>query len=201
MKNAVNFVLFQLFWFAAVLGAESGYLWAGPVAVVVFLGVHLRMVAAGQRARELGFVLVVGVAGTFADSVLAALDVLRYPTSTAWTPPIVPPWITSLWIGFAMLPRFSLGWLANRPALTAAFGAVGGPLSFLGGARIGAVALGANPTITLAALAIEYALVTPALLHWAPGQREARDGAAADRRPVAGEPRTREGSTETASVR
>ena len=170
MRNLLNFALFQAVWFLAVGGAASGSMWAGPAACVVFLGLHLAMIPEGPgRSREFVYVLAVGLVGTLADSLLGALDATNYPTSrSAWPHPIVPPWITSLWVAFAMLPRFSLGWLRGRPGLAVVFGAIGGPLSYLAGTRIGAVAVGEAPMLTWTALSIEYALVTPLLLRFAP---------------------------------
>lgn len=172
MNNALNFVLFQLFWFVAVGGAARGWLWAGPAAVVVFLVVHLAMIrAASERRRELVYALLAGAVGTLLDTGLRAVGALTYPSSEAWGLVLVPPFITSLWVAFALLPRFSLAWLAGRPLLTLVLGAVGGPLSFYAGTRLGAVGAGSSPTLTWGLLALEYALVTPLLLRFAPGPR------------------------------
>lgn len=173
MTNLVDFALFQLFWFAAVLGAARGSMWLGPLAVALFLAVHLALIGSTlERLRELRFALAAGVAGALVDSLLLRFDVTAYPTSVeAWPLPFVPPWIASLWLGFALLPRFSLAWLAGRPVLAAVFGALGGPLSYLGGVRLGAVGVGASAGLTYGVLALEYALVTPLLLWLAPGTR------------------------------
>ncbi len=170
-KNILNFALFQLFWFAAVCGAGAGELWFGPLAVALFLVLHLVMVpAAAERRRELGYVLAVGLAGSFIDSSLHAIGATAYPTShEAWPFVVVPPWIVSLWLGFAMLPRFSLGWLAGRPVLAALFGVIGGPLSYFAGSRFGAVAVAEEPLLTWGALAVEYAILMPIMLRLAPG--------------------------------
>ncbi len=170
-KNLLNFGLFQLFWFAAVVGAGSGHLWLGPFAVAVFLGLHLMMVPAGvERLRELGYVLAVGLAGSLVDSGLHAIGATVYPTSReAWPFVVVPPWIASLWVAFAMLPRFSLGWLAGRRRLAVLFGAIGGPASYFAGTRFGAVAVGDVPLLTWGALAVEYAILMPIMLRLAPG--------------------------------
>jgi hypothetical protein len=65
----------------------------------------------------------------------------------------------------------SARWLAGRPALAALLGAVGGPLSFAAGARMGAVGVGPTPALTWGVLALEYALATPLLLLLAPHAR------------------------------
>lgn len=163
MKNLANFLLFQLAWFAAVEGAARGSLWGGPLAVAVIVIVHLALVT--EKGRELRYLLVVGLLGTAVDSGLFALDITAYPgTASTWSGPFVPPWIVSLWVAFATLPRFSMAWLVARPALAALLGAVGGPLSFYAGVRIGAVAPGGSPLLTAGVLALEYAVATPLLL-------------------------------------
>ncbi len=167
MKKFANFALYQGAWFVAVSCAARGDVWTGPAAMLVVVIVHLALVP--DRMRELRFLFVVGLFGTIADSALAALGVLAYPSSHAsWTSIVAPPWIIALWIGFATLPRFSLAWLAHRPALAALLGAVGGPLSYAAGIRLGAVAVGSQPVLTWLALSAEYALATPFLLWLAP---------------------------------
>jgi len=173
MRNLANFALFQLAWFVAVGGAARGELWAGPFAVGVFLLIHLGMLPS-QRSRgaELVYVLAVGAIGALADTALHAIGATAYPTSVeGWGHALVPPWIISLWVAFALLPRFSLGWLAGKPGLAFLLGAIGGPLSYLGGTRMGAVAAGENELLTWGALSLEYALITPLLLRFAPAFR------------------------------
>lgn len=175
-RKAVNLVAFNAAWFAAVGGAAEGHLWWGPAAFAAVVLVHLALVE--RRAAELGFLLAAGIAGTLVDAGLHAAGATGYPTSPGGWPPLglpawlPPPWIASLWVGFATLPRFSLAWLRGRPVAAALLGAVGGPLSYLGGARLGAVAVAADPWWTIGLLAIEYALVTPLLVQLAPGARQ-----------------------------
>jgi hypothetical protein len=163
VRNLANFLLFQAAWFAGVRAAGLGNPWLGPATMAVVVVVHLAL--SGNRWRELGFLLCVGALGSLADNALASAGALIYPTSDPrWSLGLVPLWITCLWIGFATLPRLSLAWLSSRPVLAAAFGAVGGPLSYLAGVRLNAVGVGTPPVLTWGALAIEYAVVTPLLL-------------------------------------
>lgn len=173
MKNVANFTLYHVAWFVAVVGAARGAMWSGPVAMAVVIAIHLALLP--DRGRELRFLLCVGVLGSLADTGLAAVGATAYPTSAReWPMPWVPPWITALWIGFATLPRFSLAWLARRPWLAAVLGAVGGPLAYLGGVRLGAVAVGPDPALTWLALAGEYALALPLLVRLAPARSDRR---------------------------
>lgn len=167
MKQAQNFILFQVAWFVGVRAAAAGHVWIGLLAMGLVASVHLIVVQ--DRRRELTFLLAVGGCGLFVDTVLSVLGLFAYPSSEPrWSNWMVPPWIVGMWIGFATLPRFSLRWLVGRPRLAAVLGAVGGPLSFLGGMRLGAIAPGRDGVGTWVALAAEYALVTPSLLWLAP---------------------------------
>ena len=74
------------------------------------------------------------------------------------------PWIAALWFLFATLPYHSLGWLRGHWKLAFALGAIGGPLSYLGGVRMGAVEVGPEPLWTWIGLGVEYAVITPAML-------------------------------------
>lgn len=165
MKSFVNFALFQGFWFAAILGAERAEMWWGPLACLAMFVLHLSMTE--DRWREARFVLVAGLLGYLLDSGLHMADLIDYPSSgEAWDYSVAPPWIASLWFAFAMLPRFSLAWLKPKLPLALLLGAIGGPLSFYGGTRFDVIAPGADSTWII--LALEYALVTPALLWFAP---------------------------------
>jgi len=163
VRSVAQFAAFQLFWFAAVLGAARGHVWLGALALLPYLAWMLARERG--RARLVARWLVAGALGSLLDGALAALGLLVYPTAPpAWPAWLVPPFIASLWIAFATLPHVSLAWLAPRPALAALLGAIGGPLSFAAGVRTGAVAYGDSPLTTSAVLALEYALATPLLL-------------------------------------
>ena len=182
----INFVLFQVVWFAAVDGAAEGSLLVGPACAIAFAIVHLLLVDERRRFAEFLFLAGVTLLGALLDSGLFAIGATSYPTSGhevigSWPPEIswLPPaWILSLWLAFACLPRFSLSWMRGRYVLAAGFGAIGGPLSYLAGVRLGGVALGESPALTMGALAVEYALVTPLILHLAPGLRDSSSAAA-----------------------
>lgn len=167
MRNLVQFAAFQGVWFAAVLGAARGEMLWGPLAAAAFFVLHLSWVERG-RAREAAYVLGWGLAGTALDSGLHRLGVTAFPTSE-WEPAwMAPPWIAALWFAFAMLPRFSLAWLKSRTGWAVLLGAVGGPLSFYGGARLGATEFHADPIWTWVVLGAEYAVLVPLMLAFAP---------------------------------
>jgi len=175
--RVLNFALYQLGWFACVLGAARGRGGAGALAALALTGVHVLL--ARRRGDEVRLCLLAGLLGMAADSVQTALGVLAFAPlgSLGW---LAPPWIVVMWVEFATLFRFALGWLRGRYVLAAFLGAVGGPLAYYGGVRLGAADLPAGLPVGLAALALEWALATPFLV-WLAGWGGGRTGAGAYR--------------------
>ena len=93
--------------------------------------------------------------GAFGEFVLAQGGALAFPGGAA-----LPASIVALWLAFAATFSLSLGWLASRPLLAAAFALVGSPLSYLGAERLGAVAV-ADGLLPLAAIGAVWALTLP----------------------------------------
>lgn len=161
--NLVNFALFQIGWFACVLGAADprpAMAWAGPLVVLLLLAVHLGR--SRESSSELRLLIGVGLFGFAVDSVLSATDVLRYEDRlVAW---LAPPWIVALWLMFAATFRHSLAWLAPRPAVAFLLGAVGGPLSYAAGARLGALEWPENVVRSALVTSVVWGLAVPLCL-------------------------------------
>ena len=171
----LNFLLFQAVWFLAIEGATRGQVWWGPLAAGVFVAVHLSWTPRGERSAEVLYLTFITALGVLLDTGLLAMGATGFPhggTHLTWIPPV---WIASLWLAFGCLPRFSLAWMRGRLWLGVALGAIGGPVSYLGGARLGAVSTSTPPTWTIVALGVEYALVMPLLLALAPANRRAAE--------------------------
>ena len=160
MLVAVNFIAFQLGWFACVLGAAHGIAWAGTGFALAVVAWHLSR-ASAPRA-ELMLVLTAAGMGALWDSALAAVGWIRYPSGVL-IEGAAPHWIVALWMLFATTLNLSLGWLKRSMPLAAVFGAIGGPLAYLGGAGLGALEM-VEQRLALAALALGWAVFTPLLL-------------------------------------
>ncbi len=160
MAIAANVLLFQLGWFACVLGAARG--WAREGIAVALAIVAAYVARAPRPRRELLLVAVAAATGALADSLLASAGWLRYEGAAPFEG-AAPYWIVALWALFAITLNVSMRSLRGRPALGALLGLVGGPLAYLGGEKLGAVAL-AQPLPALTALALAWALATPLLL-------------------------------------
>jgi hypothetical protein len=141
----VNALIFQVVWFACVLGGAADQpLWG-------FLGVSA-LVALSMRgptlAADLRVMLGLGTVGFVLDSTWVLLGVLDYGGS-----PVAPAWIVALWLGFALTVNHSMGWLKRNLPLAAALAAVFAPVTYLAGERLGAVAVTSLPGLALVSIA------------------------------------------------
>ncbi|PLX74190.1 MAG: DUF2878 domain-containing protein [Desulfuromonas sp.] len=159
--NLLNVGLYQLGWFSCVLGAAWGHPLAGAVLAGALVTVHL--VLAVDRQAELRLLLVACLLGVAIDSLQQGIGLFTFRADPAW-PLWLPAWVFVIWAQFSTLFHYALRWLAGRYHLAALFGLFGGPLAYWGGIRLGAASFGGNPSLTLAVLAVVWALVTPTLL-------------------------------------
>ncbi len=154
-----NLVLFQAGWLACVLGAARGYPWAGTVAVAAIVVAHLSW--SSRPGAEVRLLAVCGLAGILFDGLLLASGWVTFPNGW-WLPGLAPYWMLAMWLLFGTTLNLSIAWLRDRPALAATFGAIGGPLAYLGGEKLGGISLTA-PFLALIALAVGWGVVTPTL--------------------------------------
>jgi hypothetical protein len=155
--------LFQIAWFACVLGAANNLPWIGPLVVGLIVIYHLARVP--NAGPELQLIASAAVIGAAFDSLLVASGWVSYP-SGQWHAALAPYWIVAMWIGFATTLNVSLGWLKGRYWLATLFGAAGGPLAYLAGAKLGGITL-VSSEAALIALALGWAAIMPLLTYLA----------------------------------
>ena len=152
-----NFLMFQAGWLACVLGAARGQPWLGPATVIPILAIHLSW---ARRPRQEAVLLAIcGLAGLLFDASLLATTWVGYPGGW-WLPGLAPYWMLFMWLIFGATLNLSMSWIRGRPLLAALIGAIGGPLAYLAGARLGGITF-VETTQALTALAIGWALVLP----------------------------------------
>jgi hypothetical protein len=164
-RRLISFAAFYACWFACIDGAARGLPWLGPLAVAVYVAVHLRTIPSGvARLRQAWMLVLAGCAGYAADSVLVLSGVLRFPQQAVlgWPSTV---WMVALWVLQAAVLGGAMAWLRGRFVLAAALGAVGGPLAYLAGERMGAAVLGPTRTAAVAAIAALWTVAMP-LLVW-----------------------------------
>lgn len=161
MSSLLNFILFQIGWFACIHSATSSQPLLAPLVTAGIVVLHVGRAPGGRRWRYLAWLAGCGALGWALDSGLSAFAITSYP----FTPgPPAPLWILCLWLLFATTAHHSLAWLQGRARLACMLGLIGGPLSYLSGVKLGATGLEHSLWYSVVPLAIEYALFTPLML-------------------------------------
>jgi len=156
-------VVFQVGWFAAVLGGAHDHVIAGCGAVAVIVGFHIWQ--ADVPFQELVLIAITTAIGTIWDSALMIMNVIQYPYGVIVTG-VAPAWIMAVWALFATAFNTSLTFFKRRYIYVSLFGAIGAPLSFLAGMRLGALQF-PNQTKALIVIGIGWAIMMPILMRLA----------------------------------
>lgn len=157
----INFVLFQLAWFACVIGAAHQLPWLAFVVAVSLISIQ--WVWAPNPIKELQLVVLVCGIGAVFDQLLLNHGVVQYQAH-GWSAAWVPIWIIGLWAAFASVLNVSVRWLRNYRWAAVLLGAVGGPLAYAGAQTLGAVTLTITPSSQIV-LGVGWAVLTPLLIH------------------------------------
>ena len=156
----LNAALYQAGWAACILGAAHGVPGVGLAASAAIVAWHL---ARARRAtEELLLVCAAASAGLFFETALLQTGWVRYPGASGLGY-LAPLWMAALWGLFATTLNVSLRALRERSLIAAMLGAVGAPVAYYAGARLGALDL-VSPVPALAAIALGWAVATPGLL-------------------------------------
>jgi hypothetical protein len=115
---------------------------AGVLALVAFSALHLALAPRGTRAARVLLVTLAGLLGVGVDGALVAVDAIAFPAATTLVG-ASPPWMIALWSGFALTIPSTLASLTSTPLRAGVLGAVAGPFSYLAGARVDALVVGA----------------------------------------------------------
>jgi hypothetical protein len=123
----LNAGLFQITWFAAVMGGTL----AG-VGACTLLALH--SLARGRARVDLTLAAVLGAIGFVLDTLWIQAGVLDYHGRL-----LAPPWIVALWVAVGLSINHSLSMFLGRPWLAAVAVGAACPFSYLGGAALGGV--------------------------------------------------------------
>ena len=161
MTHLLNLLLYQIGWFACVLGAAYSLPWSGTTLGLSLAAVHFTLTT--DRIGQARLTSAATVIGLIVDTTLLRLGVYEFESGTvvAWLP---PPWMSVLWVLFASTTRYSMRWLSKRYLVCSVFGLVGAPLAFLGGEALGAISFCDPRTPHLVLLALAWAVAVPALI-------------------------------------
>ena len=149
----VNAVLFQVLWFSAILTG-----WALALGPMLLLAAHFLFVVRDQKLRVACVAL--AICGAFADSALGLLGIYTFNEDALLVANTIPLWLVFMWLGFALCLPLSLNWLYRSPWLVLAFFSIGGPMSYVAGRSLGALAFDNADIWLLVLLWFAVALIT-----------------------------------------
>lgn len=153
MNWLVNLLIYNLVWLICILGG-NGLAWLG----LLLVGGHF-LLSPYRRQDALLATTVLG-AGLLVDGVLNGIGFFSLGSSQF----PIPLWLATIWLALATLPNHSLEWMKRRPLLSVLFGALGGPLAYWGGARLGAATFNWPLLDSLVVLAVVWALLWPLIM-------------------------------------
>lgn len=153
-SHIINVLLFQLGWFACVLGGDRVAL---PAALAIAV---LHWLWVSRSLQQWMFIAMVGVLGFVTDSMLAKFGVFYFVDPSLG---LMPFWLLCIWLLFAMTFHHSMAWLVDRPWLSAVLGAWFGPVAYLSGSQFAGVNFPEPVSQPLLILAVVWAALLPSL--------------------------------------
>ncbi len=156
-----NFVLFQLGWFACVLGGAYGQALLGSLIAILVIAYHFYR--ANEAKKELLLLSIALIIGFIFESIVTAQGLARYSHGQVFDV-IAPLWMILMWPLFATTLNLSMRWLKNlTPLLVSLVGVIFAPLAYYAGSQLGAVEYD-NLTLSLSIIAIAWAALLPVLV-------------------------------------
>ncbi len=159
----INLVSFKVGWAASVAAAAASVPAAGAAVAIAVIAFHL--LRAERRRPEFKLLIAAALMGVVWESALVATGLLRYEAGFL-VPGFAPYWIVAMWVLFATTLNVGMRWLRKSTWVAAVAGALGGPLAFVTGERMGAVSF-SEPTLALAIIGIGWATLLPLLVRLA----------------------------------
>lgn len=146
----INFLCFQLVWFAAVYFTNDAL-----AILILLLIVHFYL--SPSRYADLKVIFTVMPIGCLSDSLLSQSGVFIFANGS-----LLPLWLVCLWAYFTLTLNHSLAWLKRLPLYAQALsGAIFGPLSYYGGYKMGAVNFSESLFSSLFILMVIWATLLP----------------------------------------
>lgn len=149
---ALNFIGFELVWFALVTQGDQAA-WLG----LAFAAIHLAYFR--KSKTEAKFVVAIAVFGIILDSILTITGIFQFNQSYAQN--IAPLWLISLWFAFACTINHSLSFMRSSQIVQVIFAAIFAPFSYFVGYKFDAVSFGLPLPAVLLVLAVLWAAFLP----------------------------------------
>lgn len=135
----INFLVFQIAWFVAILGAAWDLVIPAMGLMLVLTWFNLsRLQNIPQNLKLILCAILIGLA---IDSFAITLQLITFKSLSWWPTVVAPVWMLSLWGIFATTLNGYLSWINHYPWTAAIASALAGPLAYLGGEQLGAISL------------------------------------------------------------
>ena len=158
-----NILGFQICWWICVLSAKTQMIYLGPFFMTIFIMIHFWKFT--DNINEVKLIVIFGILGTIIDSMFMYFGILSYNGLYSEDILIAPLWITAMWCGFSATINHSMFWLNNKWILSFILGLVFGPLSYVTGAKFGAIYFFVDIKIIIVVLAIVWGISIP-FIYW-----------------------------------
>jgi len=156
-----NLILFQVGWFACVLGGAYNLVIPGCMLASAIIVFHLYQ--ATNTQRELRLLSVALIIGVLYESIVTNTELAHYIHGQP-VDQIAPIWIILMWPLFATTLNLSMRWLKTIPSwLVAVIGALFAPFAYYAGNKLGAVVYD-DLLLSMTVIAIGWALLLPVLV-------------------------------------
>jgi len=154
-RNILNIMVFQIFWFACVLGGNAG----AAIALALYAFVYTRFI--GNPLKQWKALGTIALCGLLVDIAMAEFGVIHFADSAREA-----LWLLLLWLGFGTLFFHGLAWLRKLPlAVIALIGAVAGPLTYWAGANLNDSRITVSPSVFMVCYGIPWAILLPLFTH------------------------------------
>ena len=151
-KKMFNALLFQLGWFACILGGDSIALIAVAGILIIHGGFYM------VNKQEWLLIAAMTLLGLLMDNALAFAGVFTFKAPELL---YIPVWLLCIWVLFALTLNHSLKWLQSRLLLASLLGAVSAPMSYLAGSKLADVELLDPVYLSLLPIAMCWAIILP----------------------------------------
>jgi hypothetical protein len=132
-NKILNMIGFQLCWWSIAIYKEKSIF-----IVVLLLFAHFIFLKK-NKLKELIFVLSISSLGITCDTLMYNLNFFYFSDYTNLHVTIIPFWLILLWFAFASTLNHSLDWLFKSRSMAFAIGGLGGALSYIAAANLGAL--------------------------------------------------------------
>ena len=156
-----NFLLFQLGWFACVLGGANQLGWLGSLLAISVITWHL--LRAQQPTAEIRLLLIAFAIGLLFESLLSLTGISQYSSGLV-VEGFPPHWMVLMWPLFATTLNVSMRWM-KMLALpwVALLAGLLAPASYVAGQRLGAISFN-DTLLALSVIALGWAILFPLLI-------------------------------------